>query len=83
MLLWLASVAGGVEPVGDGWLVLVVLGDGGTAGGSAEAGIWRCGRARSTSRDSVARRRMALAAVYKAWWCLLLAGRWYGVSAVA
>ena len=44
---------------------------GGVGGGS-------CGRVRSATSYSVARRRMTLAAVYDLWWLLFADGWWYG-----
>ena len=77
-LLWPASVARGVGAAGG--LVVLVVG----LGGASSAGSWvvlgsSCrGRIRSSSSDSVARRRMDVAAFYNVGWRLFPGGRWYG-----
>ena len=75
-LLRPAEVARGAA---SGGAVLVAdLGGAASAGSAVELGSMRCGRVPSTSPDSVAWRRMEVAAVYNAWWRLLPGGWRYG-----
>ena len=48
---------------------------GGMQGGAGEQELWPCP---FIEPDSVARRRMDLAAVYNVWWRLFSGGKWYG-----
>lgn len=70
-LLRPAEVVRGAASGGGFGQLVVVLGAGVAAGRRVEAGGWCCGRVLSTRPDSVAWRRMAPAAVYNEWWCVL------------
>ena len=78
-LLWMAMVDRRAASGGGAVMAVVdLVDDGGSAGGWAESGTGRCGRARSARLSSVARRRTAPAADYMLWRRSLPDGKRYG-----